>query len=77
MERGRGDTRGAGMREGVKGTHNHMATKWLSRRDVLFPNQAKAKSCYCCYPSISAKSGTRLPGTYQHTNSVIKQLTTP
>lgn len=35
----------------------------LQLRCVTSPHKAaKAKSCYCCYPSIPAKSGTMLPG---------------
>lgn len=35
----------------------------LQLRRVTTPHKpAKAKSCYCCYPSIPAKSGTMLPG---------------
>ena len=37
---------------------------------------AKAKSCYCCYPSIPAKSGTMLPGNIDtHTASSFSNTT--
>ena len=62
---GGGCSRGAGAGGGPEAS---MSTRSLSdspqlRSAVTSPHKAaKAKSCYCCYPSIPAKSGTMLPG---------------
>lgn len=72
---GGGAARGARAGEGPKGLCEHTVTEWLSTAEMvwlLLTKAAKAKSCYCCYPSIPAKSGTMLPGNssaHQHTEA--------
>lgn len=66
-ERGRGGKEG-GEEGGLEAGQKASISTWslsdsLQLRCVTTPHKpAKAKSCYCCYPSIPAKSGTMLPG---------------
>lgn len=62
MERRRGRRRGGGAGQ-TASISTWSLSDSLQLRCVASPHKpAKAKSCYCCYPSIPAKSGTMLPG---------------